>query len=425
MMFSWIRFNKLNLIKGGEIMNLLKEGIEQKVVIKTESSKKLSIDNHTETYPIYKIRLDQLYYNEQNDRIATWMSQYKTENGTQGVVASDSEQYNAIIHDFITKSNPDAMKKTQNNIELLGQREAGVVLQNGKVIDGNRRFTCLRNIEKKEGETQYLEAVILPYSDETSRKEIKMLELLLQHGVDKPVDYDPIDRLIGIYNDIVDQQLLTVKEYAKSVNRKEKEIEEEVEKSKLMVEYLEFMNMKKQFHLVRNFNLDAPLKELLAILKKCSDEEVSDDLKNVVFANFTMQPVGDMTRYIRKIKKIANNPKMLDGYLEEQLPFTEQVLDKMETQTEITEAFVNEKIRSDVELGDSFARSTEKWIEKIDQNTSRNAAAHQAEKAYDILEVIDTKIFKKLSEEEKRTVRSKLLQIEEILESIRSDLEDV
>ncbi len=46
-----------------ETMNLLKEGLQQKVVIKTEMSKKISIDNHTETYPIYKIRLDQLYYN--------------------------------------------------------------------------------------------------------------------------------------------------------------------------------------------------------------------------------------------------------------------------------------------------------------------------------------------------------------------------
>ena len=45
-----------------------------------------------------------------------------------------------------------------------------------------------------------------------------MLELYLQHGVDKPVDYDPIDRLVGIYNDIVDKKLLSITEYAKSVN---------------------------------------------------------------------------------------------------------------------------------------------------------------------------------------------------------------
>lgn len=290
-------------------MNLLKEGIDQKLVIKTEMSKKISIDNHTETYPIYKIRLDQLYYNEQNDRIATWISQYKSEHNTSEIIGSDREQYNEIIHKFITQSNPTALDSTQKNIELIGQREAGVVLKDGKVIDGNRRFTCLRNIEKKEGQTQYLEAVILDYSTETSRKQIKMLELLLQHGVEKPVDYDPIDRLIGIYNDIVAHKLLTVEEYAKSVNLTVKDINREVAKAELMVEYLDFMNMSGQFHLARTLNLNAPLIELHDILKKFeNDEDMQDDLKNVVFANFTMQPFGDMTRYIRKIKKIVSNP---------------------------------------------------------------------------------------------------------------------
>ena len=56
-------------------MNLLVDGLEEKTVFKTELTKQLSIDNHTEVYPVYKIRLDKLYYNDQNDRIATWISQ--------------------------------------------------------------------------------------------------------------------------------------------------------------------------------------------------------------------------------------------------------------------------------------------------------------------------------------------------------------
>lgn len=61
-------------------MNLLVDGLEEKTVFKTELTKQLSIDNHTEVYPVYKIRLDKLYYNDQNDRIATWISQYKADN---------------------------------------------------------------------------------------------------------------------------------------------------------------------------------------------------------------------------------------------------------------------------------------------------------------------------------------------------------
>ncbi|MEG0125861.1 MAG: hypothetical protein RR816_07235, partial [Clostridia bacterium] len=184
-------------------MNLLIAGIKDKAVLLTEASKKLTVDNHTQSYQVYKIRLDNLYYNDQNDRIATWISQYKAEHNVEEIDPSDKEQYNAIIHKFITDSNPDALKKTQTNIELIGQNEPGVVLADGRIIDGNRRFTCLRNIEIKTGKTQYFDAIILEHDIKNNAKQVKLLELMIQHGIDKPVDYNPIDRLVGIYNDIV------------------------------------------------------------------------------------------------------------------------------------------------------------------------------------------------------------------------------
>lgn len=113
---------------------------------------------------------------------------------------------------------------------------------------------------------------------------------------------------------------------------------------------------------------------------------------------------------------------MLDGYLKEQLKFTEEVTDKMETIDEVTETFINEEIRNDEELRKNFGYSTEKWISKIDKDTSRGAAAHQAEKAYDFLENIDTNIFAKFTHEEKQLVSSKFNKIQEILDSLRSDL---
>ena len=199
-------------------MNLLENGLVEKSIFKTENKKRLVIGNIAEDYPIYKIRLDKLFYNDQNDRISTWISEYKMKNNIDKIDYSDKESYNKIIHEFITKSNYDAMKKTQQNIEAIGQIEAGVVLTDGRIIDGNRRFTCLRNIQEKRQEEQYFEAVILDYSIEHNEKQIKMLELMLQHGVDEKVGYSPIERLVGIYHDIVETNLLTISEYAKSVN---------------------------------------------------------------------------------------------------------------------------------------------------------------------------------------------------------------
>ena len=50
----------------------------------TQLSHKLTIDGQSRAYQVYRIRLDQLRYNPQNDRIATWISQYRAEhNGSR------------------------------------------------------------------------------------------------------------------------------------------------------------------------------------------------------------------------------------------------------------------------------------------------------------------------------------------------------
>lgn len=403
-------------------MNLLIEGIEIKAVILNNTNKKLVIDNISENYPVHKIRLDQLYYNDQNDRISTWISQYKIDNNIDVFDFSDKKNYNAIIHEFITDSNRDALKKTQSNIGLVGQQEAGVVLSDGRIIDGNRRFTCLSNIEKETGKTQYFEAVILDHNIENNAKQIKMLELMLQHGTDEKIGYNPIDRLVGIYNDIIEKKLLTVKEYAVSVSQSEADIQIEVEKSKLMVDFLEFINAPKQFHLARHFNLGDPLKELYVMLKKVKDDEKKEELKNSVFAQFLMQPFGDTTRYIRKIKKIASSSKFLNDFLDEQMEIVEKVCDEIEKHPKVSVKEIGE-IRANEEIKSGFLHSTEKYVNRVDGETTRNQPAKQAEKAFDSLDLIDLNVFNKLNQEQKDDIREKLDMIDEALVSIRRKLD--
>ena len=366
---------------------------------------------------------EKLYYNDQNDRIATWISQYKADNKINSIDMKNKEEYNNIIHQFITESNPKALSKTQKNIALVGQEQPGVVLADGRIVDGNRRFTCLRNIQEETGNTQYMNAVILERDITGNAKEIKMLELYLQHGADKPVDYDPIDRLVGIYNDIVDKKLLSITEYAKSVNLSEREIKREVDKAKLMVEFLEFIDAPKQFHLARKLNINDPLKELNTIMKQCKDEDRREDLKNVFFANLLIRPKGDATRYVRDIKKIAIDTNFLDNYLEEQMELTEKVCDLLEECGDINEEVINEKILTQNELQNAFEHSTEKWVTKSNSKASKTLPAQLIEKAYEQLDNVDTNVFKKLSDDEKDNIRSKLDLVQEMIDSIRGELD--
>ena len=78
-------------------MNLLKDGMKNGKVVITPLAKKLTIDGETKAYQVYKIDLDLLFYNDQNDRIATWLSQYKDTYGNDYLKTQTREEYNNII----------------------------------------------------------------------------------------------------------------------------------------------------------------------------------------------------------------------------------------------------------------------------------------------------------------------------------------
>ena len=96
-------------------MNLLGDGIANESVQQTKQVVKLTVDGETSNYPVYRVRLNNLFFNDQNDRIATWISQYKAENGEDSLSREDLEHYNDVIQSFIEKSNPEKIKQTQEN----------------------------------------------------------------------------------------------------------------------------------------------------------------------------------------------------------------------------------------------------------------------------------------------------------------------
>lgn len=155
------------------------------IIQKTGLTRKVTYGGHTEIYPVYKVRLDYLYYNDQNDRIATWITKYEAENGEGSLSDLHRDTFNHIIENFICESNPDAIQRTKKNIMLVGQREPGVTLPDGRVVDGNRRFTCLRKIDRETTEPVYFETVIMDMDIQTDKKQIKLLELAIQHGEEK------------------------------------------------------------------------------------------------------------------------------------------------------------------------------------------------------------------------------------------------
>ena len=401
-------------------MNLLREGLEQHVVEKTTLTRKLTLDGLTKAYPVYKVRLDQLYYNDQNDRIATWISQYKMQHDGAMPNPDDRDEYNRIIEEFVVASNPEAIHKTQNNIEMVDQREPGVVLADGRIIDGNRRFTCLRRLSQKNDRFKYFETVILDRNIENSAKQVKLLELSIQHGEEGKVDYNPIDRLVGVYHDIEETELLTIDEYAKSTNESESEIKRRLEIASLMVEFLEFINAPKQFYIARDLQLYTPLEDLHRLMRKCREDE-AEDLKIAVFTNILMQTSSDTSRFIRSIKSIVGSDYQ-EEFLEEQKEIAAKVVETLPPVGKMDTTAIREVVRNNDEITRQLEGSMDKTLTKVRKNETLNRPVQLAEKATTFLESIDINILTKMNDSEITRLDRQLGRLEQVIAQLRENM---
>ena len=334
-------------------LNVIRENVE------VVGTKKMNINGVKKNMEVFRIPLDQLYYNDQNDRIATYISKYNSEN--KNINDLPLEERNEIIEKYIISSDKEKFIGTKNNIEQFSQLEPGVVLTDGRVIDGNRRFTCLRALHKETGkqEYNYFEAVIL--DSNIDEKQIKIMELILQQGREERVDYNPIEKLVGIYRDIVKTGRLTVAEYANSIGTKNSDVEKSVELAKMMEDFLEYINAPEEFYIAKDFKIDGPLNELYTIKKRIgSDEEKWNKVKITLYDNIIMKTKsdgsGDITRNIRDFgKKIVSNEEYFEKYYEKHEPLSRKLNQKLnECDGTITTDYIRNNIRNDSELSEEM-----------------------------------------------------------------------
>lgn len=394
--------------------NLLKEGLGT-VVEETSLTRKLTIDGVTKAYPVYKVRLDQLFYNDQNDRIATWISQYKSDNGTDSFSELDRASYNATIERFIIQSNEAAIEKTQMNIQLVHQREPGVILADGRVIDGNRRFTCLRRLALKDEEFNWFETVILDTDIENGKKQIKMLELAIQHGEEKKVDYNPIDRLVGVYQDIVETELLTVEEYAYSTNETVFEVKKRIESAMLLVEFLEYIHMPKQYHIARDYQVVTVITDLQQLLKKCSTPEMRQKVKDAVFANIMMRTIGDSRKYIRNLGQMMDTG-FFTAYIKDQERIGKALKEDLDEAAPTGKRDLDFFISTHEEAAENLQMSLDRSLLKAKKHETRNRPSQIVSKSITLLKDVDTNIFEKLTDSEKENLRGQLGRLSSVVE---------
>ena len=403
-------------------MNLLNV-TDPNLVEKTSLSKKLTLGGMTKAYPVYRVRLDQLYYNDQNDRINTWITQYRNDINNVDFSSLEREEYNRIIGQFIIESNPGAIEKTKNNIMLVNQREPGVTLSDGRIIDGNRRFTCLRLLSKEDPSFQYFETVILNENEGVSQKQIKMLELSIQHGEESKVSYNLIDLALGAYHDIVETELLTFEEYVESTNESAAEVKKRIETAKLIIEFLDYMKVPGQYHIAREMQVYSVFFELVPLLKRCETGEIAKQLKESVFNNVMMGAFADHRKYIRKVKEMMDTG-VFASYMKKQVSINEELTERKDefeiNNKQDLRAFVkaNEDITEDLQI------SMDRSVLQAKKALVKSRPAQLVSKSVSVLMDVDARVIETLSDEEKTKLSSQIDKLTSITSLLRAEISD-
>lgn len=387
------------------------------VVQKTTLTRKVTYGGKTVIYPVYRVRLDKLYYNDQNDRIATWITRYESENGQEALSDLNTEIYNRVIENFIVESNPEAIAKTQKNIALVGQREPGVTLADGRIVDGNRRYTCLRRIQRESQEPVYFETVIMDMDIREDKKAIKLLELAIQHGEEKKVDYDLIDYAVGTYRDVVQTGLLTVEEYALNTNESVADVKKRIEIISVVSEFLTYLKLPEQYHIAREFQVYSLFQEMMSPLRQLNDGE-KQQLKRIAFNNALMHAMPDQRKFIRDIKGLIKNGTY-NFYFEDQQKWSQIIQEKYANAEIRGKADVDKFAKDNADITEKLQMSMERALLRSRSKQLKAKSSENVSKSISLMMEVDSRQFARLDSEEKEKLKSELKELAMIVESFR------
>ena len=149
------------------------------------SQKKIKWRGALEYFDVYQLPIEYLIYNRFNGRIQM-DTLALVECGQEPNPETDEghARIQQLLHDCKKGQN----KEDMDDMEAVGQRESGIITEDGVIVDGNRRAMLLNLLNES-----FYEAAILPVSIGTSRKEIEELEAEIQLSTPAQHDYDPIN----------------------------------------------------------------------------------------------------------------------------------------------------------------------------------------------------------------------------------------
>ena len=286
---------------------------DYKVQADLNDTEKVRIQDKVVKIPIYRLPLDYLFYNVENGRFAKEYLNKKKE--LQRELNSEIPEDAKEIEKMLRDQNPSKTTWLKDNIQTMGQQEAGIITHDGFVINGNRRLSVLKLLAPDGNpDHQYINVARLP--DHVDEADIYKIELGKQMARDQKLDYGPINELLKIEHGI--KSKLTAEQIAATIGFTKEEINDRMEKLDLIREYLDFIGQPDNFEAVDD--LSDHFGDLLKYMfsnkqlekKRFSPKELLDS-KDIAFASMQSKIP---TKALRAIPNMVSNPKIKSVFFE-------------------------------------------------------------------------------------------------------------
>ena len=251
-------------------------------------------------------------------------------------------------------------------------------------------------------------------------KEIKRLELSIQHGEEKKIDYDQIDYAIGTYRDIEQNKLLTVEEYAESTNEKQSEVKTRIEMARKIVEFLDYVGLPGQYHIAREYQVYSLFKEMASAGRKLDDED-REKRKTIGFKKTLTKAVPDQRKFIRDMKELVSSGNY-SAFFEEQVELGKGIQEELANNPMQNKQDLERFAEEHKDTAEGIRKSMEEAMLKNRSQQLKAKPSETVSKCIASMQGVDPKLFERLDEEEKEKLKTELDELAKIISRFKRAL---
>lgn len=256
--------------------------------------------------PVYRLPINLLYFNIKNGRFAAEYIELRKKEGRE-VMAEDPNDAKKI-HSLLIELDIKQSSILMEDLKKYGQREPGIISNDGYVINGNRRMAVLKSLYEN-GNDQFGYMLVARLPQNVTSQDLWKIEAGIQLSRRVQLDYGPINTLLKFKEGI--DAGLTPAQIASSLygGFTEEEILENLEQLKLIAKYASFIGEEGNYKSAEGVN--EHFIDLRAILKKAKRDGYSPDaILALTRISFQLIHDGVPQRELRKIKDILRHDKV-------------------------------------------------------------------------------------------------------------------